>query len=607
MLDPKDEIKQRLDIVEMISEYLPLKPAGSGGFKACCPFHSEKTPSFHVSREKQIWHCFGCNKGGDLFAFLMDLEGLSFPAALELMAGKAGVKLPERSTSQASRQAKKERDVLLDLHIIAQKLYTTVLKEHDRASEARKYLVDRGITENLIDKFGLGFAPDEWSMLSSFFRKRGFNDQVIIKSGLAKKKLSGDGIIDRFRNRILVPLHDSRGRVIGFTGRSLVETDKSGPKYLNSPETEIYNKRAVLYGLHLAKTAIRREKSVIIVEGNLDVVASHKAGVENIVASSGTALTEIQLKTLKRLTDNLIFCFDSDDAGFEAARRGIHLAQQMDFDVHVISIPNEMGKDPDDVVQKNPQDWVNIVKEPIHIMKYYFDRIFEKIDISNITEKKKVVAFMLSEISAYTDAVEREHWLMQLADRARVDIQVLRNELRNHSHVKKPQEKPKIDQIPVQKQSKNDSAVSFLVGLILSDVDQTSEILSNLSEDVVQNEQLKRVYKDAKSAYNQSNASINAQKTLFSILQQLYESEDRQDDAACINALVLKTEQTLDGFQEKHVREEIDRHVNILTQAPRKKHLLELERNIRQAEMAGDKERARQLTDEYMNVLRNNS
>jgi len=604
MLDPKDEIKQRLDIVEIISEYLPLKPAGSGGFKACCPFHSEKTPSFHVSREKQIWHCFGCDKGGDLFSFVMDLEGQNFPAVLEIMAGKAGVTLPERTMSNESKEAKKEKDILLDLHVIAEKLYNKVLKDHDRASEARSYLKNRGITDDLIEKFGLGFAPDDWRMLSTFLQKRGYDEQIIIKAGLAKKTKSGDGIIDRFRNRILVPLHDSRGRVIGFTGRSLIETDKSGPKYLNSPETEIYNKRGVLYGLHLAKTEIRREKSVIIVEGNLDVVASHKAGVEHIVASSGTALTEIQLRILKKLTNNLIFCFDSDNAGFEAARRGIRLAQQMQFDVHVVSIPNEMGKDPDDVVQNNPEDWIRIVKNPIHIMKYYFDKIFVKLDISNITDKKKAVAFMLAEIAQYNDLVEREHWLMQLADRTHVDIELIRKELKQYKKVESI-ENPAVDQpVAKVKSSQQDSVIEFLLGIMLSDTNEYSELFDNLSEETINNQLLKRVYKDAKEAYTLNKSSINTPKSIFSILQQLYETEDRQEDAACINSLILKTELTLDGFQEKQVREEIDRHLNILTQAPRKKHLLELERDIRQAEMAGDKESARKLTDEYLTILK---
>lgn len=607
MLDPKDEIKQRLDIVEIISEYLPLKQAGSSGFKACCPFHAEKTPSFHVSREKQIWHCFGCNKGGDLFAFVMDLEGLSFPAVLELMAGKAGVKLPEKQQSQQSKAAKKERDVLLDLHIIAQKFYGTILKGHDRGALARKYLTDRGVTDDLIEKFGLGFAPEEWSMLSTFLRKRGYNDEIIVKSGLAKKRLKGDGIIDRFRNRILVPLHDDRGRVIGFTGRSLVETDKSGPKYLNSPETEIYNKRAVLYGLHLAKTAIRREKSVIVVEGNLDVIASHKASVENIVASSGTALTDVQLRTLKKLTNNLLFCFDSDDAGFEAARRGIGLAQKMGFDVHVISIPDELGKDPDDVVQKNPEDWARIVQKPIHIMRYYFDRMFAGADVSKVAQKKELVSFMLAEIANYEDIVEQEHWLMQLSDRTMINIDVLRRELKGQKVAEKPVQKSEKVEKPKVKKTKNEAVVSFLVGAALALPEFTGEILDNFSQDLIASEQLKRVYKDIKEAYTEANTSMGAQKTIFSILTSLYTQEDRPDDANCIQALTLQTEQILDGFQEKQVREEINRHVNILNQAPRKKHLLELESNIRQAEMAGDKERARQLTDEYMNVLRNNS
>lgn len=606
MLDPKDEIKQRLDIVEVISEYLPLKPAGSGSFKACCPFHGEKTPSFHVSREKQIWHCFGCNKGGDLISFVMELEGLSFPAALEMLALKAGVTLPEREQTQDQKKSKEEREILLDVHIIAQKFYAMILKEHDRAKDARVYLEHRGITVDLIEKFGLGFAPDEWSMLTTYLQKRGYHDAIILKSGLSKTRQSGSGLIDRFRNRILVPLHDPRGRVIGFTGRSLIETETSGPKYLNSPETEIYNKRTVLYGLHLAKTAIRREKGVIIVEGNLDVIASHKAGVEHIVASSGTALTESQLQTLKKLTQDLIFCFDADNAGYEAAKRGMDLAQQMGLNIKVIQIPKELGKDPDDVVQKNPQAWQELVKRPIHAMQYYLSKEFDRIDLSDPTAKDRAAQFVLQKLALIPSAIEQEHWLMQLADLTRVSVDVLRAELK-----KKPAEKQQASGPAVLRRQETDkhthphtAASRFLLGILLCNDAYAMELFAHLGENLIDDEQLKRIYTEAREVYTQANTSASAQNTIFSTLSSLYQSPERLSDAQCINAIVIETEQIIEGLQEKHVREEISRHIHILNQAPRKRHLLELERAIRQAEMSGDKERARELTDAYMEALK---
>ena len=598
MLDPKDEIKQRLDVGEVIGRYLQLKPAGSGSFKTCCPFHAEKTPSFYVSIEKQIWHCFGCSKGGDLFSFLMEIEGIDFPRALEIAAQFAGVKLPER----VIEPDKQEKEILFELHVVAQKLFTKILKDHERAKDAREYLKKRGITDELIDSFELGFAPEEWRMLTDFLRKRNYKDSDLIKSGLAKQTQAGDDLIDRFRNRILIPLFDAQGRIVGFTGRSLVETDKSGPKYLNSPETLIYNKRSILYGLHLAKAEIRRTKSVIIVEGNLDVIASHKAGVKQIVASSGTALTEIQLSILKKLTNTLIFCFDEDSAGYEAAKRGMDLAQSMGFDLRVIRITKDLGKDPDDVVQKDPLLWKALVEKPIHVMQYYFDKEFEKANMIDVSQKKQVTELLLSKIGLYTNAIEREHWLMHLADRTRLSIEMLRSQLSQVA--KKELDLPKIQQNNGKPPtySKIDRSIEFLLGLIIEDVAYIS-LLDQINEQIIQNENLKRIAKKVKLLYTSGEFAIDTPKPLFSILRERYSQEGQSDDINFIDTLLLQTERLKQEINEKQLREEIDSHLQILKEVPHKQSLLELERNIRQAELSGDKELARRLTDQYAQAL----
>ncbi|MBU0613695.1 DNA primase, partial [Patescibacteria group bacterium] len=276
-MEPKEEIRARIHVDELIGEYLELRPAGHMNFKALCPFHGEKTPSFHVSREKEIWHCFGCHKGGDIFAFIMEIEGVDFAEAMRILAKKAGVEMPEYKP----QKDKGERELYIEMHQLAGRFYKKVLESHESAGVARDYLKNRGITSDLVDKFLLGFALESWESLCLFLKQKGYTEKQILGSGLAKIRKSGSGIIDRFRNRIMIPISDTRGNIVGFTGRLL---SGEGPKYLNSPETLIYNKRAILYGLHLAKTAIRQKGSVIIVEGNLDVVASHKAGVENVVA-----------------------------------------------------------------------------------------------------------------------------------------------------------------------------------------------------------------------------------------------------------------------------------------------------------------------------------
>jgi len=372
-MEPKDEIKSKLNISDIISEYLALKPAGGGSFKAVCPFHSEKTPSFYVSTEKQI-----CDKGGDVISFVMEIDGVDFLSALKTLGKKAGVEVdlkPEKFSG--------EKEMSYKINALACKFYQTILHEHQAGKKARDYMRSRGINETLANEFQLGAAPDSWDGLYGFLLKRGYGQTAIVAAGLAKSRQSGSGFVDRFRNRLMIPLCDASGRVLGFTGRLLEEqTEKTGPKYLNSPETVIYKKSDVLFGLHLAKKSIRNEKSVIIVEGNLDVIASHNAGVRHIVASSGTALTQSQLIILKRLTENILFCFDSDTAGFAAAQRGIRIALSLGFRVKVIAIPAELGKDPDDVVQKNPATWNALVARPINVLKYIFE--FTTLDLAYI-------------------------------------------------------------------------------------------------------------------------------------------------------------------------------------------------------------------------------
>ncbi len=596
MLDQKDEIKARLDIVDVVSDYIQLKNAGAGSFKACCPFHAEKTPSFYVSKEKQIWHCFGCNKGGDFLSFIMEIEGIDFMQALEIAAKKAGVVLEKREVSVSAQ----EKDVMYDLNLIAQKLFAKILSEHEKAEEARNYIVRRGIGDNLVSKFGLGFAPQEWHMLTEFLQKRGYNNNLILNSGLAKKTTDGTKLIDRFRDRVMIPIYDASGRVVGFTGRALHEGEKSGPKYLNSPETLIYNKRAVLYGLHLAKQQVRLKKAIIIVEGNLDVVASHKAGVENVVASSGTALTQDQLLILKKLTNTLIFCFDGDNAGYEAAKRGIDLAQGMNFDVRVIYIPKELGKDPDDVVRNDPQAWVKLTQKPLHIMQYYYDKEFEAADMSDIESKKRVSAFLLSKISLCADVVEREHWLMHLSDRTRIDINELRSELKSSPSIagSSAQEKQVLTD-KNEKLSKTDKAVEMILGLCLVDSDKYSHYFEPVVNAEIAQENLKNIAKDAVMLYNNHKFIVNAPNTLFSTLRLQYSNAGNVILQDAIDTLVLKTELYLEDTNEKQVREEIDSNTQILLQIPQKQKLLEFERKIRQAEMSGEKDLAQRLSNEY--------
>ncbi|MFH1142808.1 MAG: DNA primase, partial [Candidatus Uhrbacteria bacterium] len=421
-MEPKEEIRRRIDVAELIGEYLNLKPAGNGSFKSPCPFHQDKDPSFYVSQDKQIWHCFGCDMGGDIFAFVMEIEGVDFPEALRILGKKAGVEITRFVSSDSN-----ERQRMIAMHELAVRFYRKVLVDSTQAANARAYLENRGINKELADKFQLGYAPEAWDTLVNFMSKRGYATTEIEKAGLAQRKKSGIGSIDKFRNRIMIPLSDHHSNVVGFTGRIMKsDGEDHGPKYMNSPETLIYKKSELLYGLNLAKSAIKQSGSVIIVEGNLDVIASHKAGVENVVASSGTALTEQQISLLKRYTNTIIFSFDQDAAGFAAARRGIHLAQSLEMKVKVIVLSSEHGKDPDDVIQKDPQLWLDAVANPVPIMDFYFKRVVEGKDLNNVEDKQSTGKFLIEEIAMIADKIAQEHWLQKLSDLIKTEVNILR-------------------------------------------------------------------------------------------------------------------------------------------------------------------------------------
>ena len=287
-MDAVEDIKSRLDIADAIQEYLPLKPAGTGSFKGLCPFHQEKSPSFFANRPRQSWHCFGCNEGGDVISFVMRMEGMDFREALEFLAQKTGVTLPSYNPEQ---QTLKRR--LIELNDLAARWFQATLRNDPRAEVARKYLMSRGVDDLTADLWRLGFAPDSWDELTNALKSNGATDDELVQAGLAAKSDRGSGVYDRFRGRVMFPIADLHGRIVGFTGRILADVKEA--KYVNTPETHVYKKSAVLYGLDKAKGEIKKQGMAVIVEGNMDALSSHQFGVTNVVASSGTALTEDQL------------------------------------------------------------------------------------------------------------------------------------------------------------------------------------------------------------------------------------------------------------------------------------------------------------------------
>lgn len=428
MADSVEEIKSKLDIVDVIREYVTLSQAGAN-FRARCPFHEEKTPSFMVSQPKQLWYCFGgCNEGGDMFKFVMKHEGMEFGEALRYLAAKAGVHLERQDPRQ---QGQKTR--LLDLMQLAANYYQQALQRAAQAEHARQYLVNRGIEQATIDEFGIGAALPEHSALSTFLLSKKYTAHEIMQAGLAIQKERGYGLLDRFRNRIMVPIRSMRGDVIGFGGRTL-DAEATVAKYLNSPQTPLYDKSAVLYNLDMAKHEIRAKDCAIIVEGYMDVFSVWAAGMKNVVASSGTALTQEQLRLLGRFTKHLFFSFDMDAAGIAATQRGIELALHEGMDVRVIVLPrNPDGsrtyKDPDECIRHDVAVWNESVATARPFMQFRMDTVLTPQTLADAFAKKNAARQLLSSIALLSDRIEQDHWVRALAERVGISGSLLWEEL----------------------------------------------------------------------------------------------------------------------------------------------------------------------------------
>lgn len=413
-----EQIKDRIDIIDLIQGYVRLQKAGMN-YKALCPFHNEKTPSFMVSPERQIWHCFGCGAGGDHFKFLTQIEGIEFPEALRILAKRAGVEI-----KGFAREAVGEKTKLCEVSELAAKFFEKQLWESEQGKKALKYLKERGLKDETIKEWRLGYAPDTWTSLRTFLKNAGYSEKQIAEAGLAVKRQNEEGVYDRFRGRIMFPISDLNSQVVGFTGRVFEEVtgETEMGKYINTPQTLIYDKSRILYGLDKAKAQVRKSDRALVVEGNTDVIMSHQAGVKNAVASSGTALTDQHLKIIKRYTQNLDLCFDQDLAGETAAKRGINLALARGLNVGIVNLS---AKDPADLAKDKPEEWVKASAVSQPIIKFYIDKAFEKHDPSTALGKKKIAAEVLPVIKLIDNKVEQSHWLEEFAVKLRVEPKII--------------------------------------------------------------------------------------------------------------------------------------------------------------------------------------
>lgn len=420
--DQIEEIKSKLDISTVILQYVPgLKRSGRNYF-GLCPFHKEKTPSFSVNPELGLFKCFGCGEGGDVIKFLEKIEGLDFPNALELAAQKAGVTL-KKTYSPEAQKFKEERDKLLEANKLAAKFFNYVLLKHEAGKLGREYVQKRKIPDEQVKEFVLGYAPRSFNALKDFLNKKGYADKDLVKWGLLVEK--NNKIYDKFRGRLMFTIFNHQGEVIGFTGRAIFE-DEQGPKYLNSPETLVYKKSQVLFGLYQAKETIRKEGFVILVEGNVDPITSHGVGIKNIVAPMGTALTPEQLRLIKRYCDKVYFSFDNDAAGQKALVRSFELAESAGLESYVVEIKGY--KSADELIFAGG-DWPHAVANPKEIVAYLISYSATKYDLSNARYKASYVKEVLGYISKIQSDVASEEYLKQVSYIADVSMDILTQEL----------------------------------------------------------------------------------------------------------------------------------------------------------------------------------
>lgn len=420
-----DQIRQSSDIVDVVGEYVQLKKQGRNYF-GLCPFHGESTPSFSVSPDKQIFHCFGCGAGGNAFNFIMDIEGVSFVEAAQKLAKSSNIEMevPENELSGNSGQSK-ETKWMMDAHLLLQKFYHHLLLNTKEGQEAYDYLSGREFTDEMMKKFGIGYALNSWDFALKFLTKRGYNQKLLEKAGLLIEKEHTAEYFDRFRDRIMFPIHDHKGNVIAFSGRVL---GKGEPKYLNSPETALFNKSKILYNFHQARPHIRKQEQVILFEGFADVIAADRAGLHHSIATMGTSLTEDQARIIRRHVESVIICYDGDNAGIEAAYRAAKILIEQGCYVRVALMPDKL--DPDDYIRKKgPESFKqDVIGASLTFMAFKLQYLRRGRNLKDEGEKIRYIEDVLKEISMLTKAVERDHYLRQLADEFSISLDALKQQ-----------------------------------------------------------------------------------------------------------------------------------------------------------------------------------
>jgi DNA primase len=522
-----DDVKQRLDIVQIVSEYVKLQKSGRN-YKSACPFHSEKNPSFFVFPERQSWHCFGaCGTGGDIFSFIMKKEGVDFAQALRLLANKAGVTLVAQSTPQRQAQ-NKERERLFEINEAAAEYYHHVLLNTSVAETARNYVTGRGLSPETVKNFQLGFAPEGWDTLKQYLKGKGYSEAELLATGLLVERDDKKNY-DRFRNRLMFPIRNIQGNVLGFGGRAL---DDSLPKYLNSPQTPVFDKSSSLYGIDRAKTAIRQKDQAVIVEGYIDVLAAHQHGYSNVIASMGTAMTDKQLAILKGLTRNLILALDADTAGEEAVSRSGEMVDKIlpvppefygwvkyedahNAEVKILILPQ--GEDPDELIMGDASEWQKLITDAKPMVDFIFESQVAKVDLASARDKSTAVDRLLPLLFEMKDPLRQAHYLERLARLLRTDEHVLSDALRKFKALRKRRETTGVKSLkPVVTTSISSSPLEQYCLALLLQYPELKSGSTELSPDYFENTENRELF----TKWRQSNDLASFRDGLDGALQE---------------------------------------------------------------------------------------
>lgn len=581
--DAVEDIKARLSIEDVVGDFVELKRAGRN-LKGLSPFNPEKTPSFMVSPDKQIWYDFSANSGGDMFSFIMRIEGVDFKGALELLARKAGIDLDQYRKSSGGNSKLKER--LYEMLELTTRYYQATLIKNPNALD---YLIKkRGYKRETMEAFRFGYSPQSYEALYQFLTKKGYTKSEIQSAGLGVDRRGRFG--DMFRGRIMIPLSDAQGRVVGFTARQLID-NPDAPKYINTPQTLLYDKGRQVFGLHLAKDAIRQADFAVAVEGNLDVVASWQAGVKNVVAIAGTALTNDHLKSIARFSNDLRLAFDTDRAGIAATERAIPMAQEQGLKLSIVDIPD--GKDPDELVKKDPLLWQQAVANSTYVVDWLFAFKAKHHNVATALGKRQFSDELLAVIQRLSDPVEKEHYLKLLAKVTGVSVEAIQAKMSVTSQQKQQRRTRQTDDanLEVEGDSTEKQHQDRLLSLLVSH-SLTRRVLEMTDEHLVFNEPEQQLIYE----FVETNPHIT--------IEQENIPEDLQSVAEYVKMLLFKAEVLYDTFDAGERLREAQDLVDLTQQNSKKRSVKQLTSQIKEAEEKGDEVLLAKLLDQLSATLK---